>query len=178
VAESSRWASLDEVISDRTKAPLEVLREVAKYQRYLAAIERKTVQASRAEGRTWDEIGAASGVTRQASWKRWGRTLTAIEPLDRETTATRRWVDANATVRNRRWVVLIGEFDDVHQVGAPYRTGEEVEIVVRADDAELRRRVVDFVGGLAFGSGGRVEPLGDGRFRLIPPHGVGAPDVS
>ncbi len=73
MAQASRWESLDDVITDRTKRPLEVLREVAKYQRYLSAIERGTVQAARAEGRTWDEIGAASGVTRQASWKRWGR---------------------------------------------------------------------------------------------------------
>ena len=44
---SSRWESLDEVIADRTKLPLDVLREVSKYQRYLAAIERRTVQAAR-----------------------------------------------------------------------------------------------------------------------------------
>jgi hypothetical protein len=177
VAGSSRWASLEEVIADRSRGPLEVLREVAKYQRYLAAIERRAVQASRAEGRTWDEVGAASGVTRQASWKRWGRTFASLEPLDPETAATRHRVDPVAVVRRRRWVVLIGEFGDVEQVGTPYRTGDEVEIVIGADDAELRQRVVDFVAGLASGSGGRVEPLGDGRLRLIPPHGGRARDV-
>jgi len=168
VASSSRWESLDEVIDDRTKLPLEVLREVAKYQRYLAAIERRTVQAARSEGRTWDEIGAAIGVSRQASWKRWGRSLVHLEPLDPATSPGPGRADSTAAVPARRWVVPIRTFADVEDVVAPYRTGEAVEIVLTVDDESLRREVTAFVSGLAYGSGGRVEALDDQRLHLVP----------
>jgi hypothetical protein len=169
MAQASRWEPLDDVITDRTKLPLEVLREVAKYQRYLSAIERRTVQAARAEGRTWDEIGAASGVTRQASWKRWGRNLVRLAPLDRGAAPDLGQAGPTPAVRTRRWVIAIGTFADTMQVWAPFRTGEEVEIVV--DDEDLRRRVVDFASGLVLGTGGRLGPLGDGRYLLSPPEG-------
>ncbi len=48
---------------------MEVLEAVAFFQRYFKAIERKAVHAARAQGRTWNEIGAALGKTRQAVWQ-------------------------------------------------------------------------------------------------------------
>ena len=48
---------------------MEVLEAVAFFQRYFKAIERKGVHAARAQGRTWNEIGAALGKTRQAVWQ-------------------------------------------------------------------------------------------------------------
>jgi len=175
MTQASRWESLDDVIADRTKLPLEVLREVAKYQRYLSAIERRTVQAARAEGRTWDEIGAASGVTRQASWKRWGRNVVRLEPLDPGAAPDLGQVGPPPAVPARRWVIAIGTFADTMQVWAPFRAGDEVEVVVL--DEDLRRRVVDFASGLVLGTGGRLGPLGDGRFLLTPPEGWAEQDA-
>jgi hypothetical protein len=61
-----RWESL------RTKQdpdPIEILEAVASFQRYFKAIEREAIQAARAQGRTWNEIGNAVGKTRQAVWE-------------------------------------------------------------------------------------------------------------
>lgn len=54
--------------------PLDVLRTVGTYGRYLAEVERRAVRAARAAGRSWEDIGDALGVTRQAAWGRFGRT--------------------------------------------------------------------------------------------------------
>ena len=64
-----RFGELEQVLDDRD--PLRVLREVAKYQRYLSAIEDQAVKAARSSGHTWEEIARAVGNSRQAAWKRW-----------------------------------------------------------------------------------------------------------
>jgi uncharacterized NAD(P)/FAD-binding protein YdhS len=48
---------------------MEVLEAVASFQRYFKAIEREAIQAARAQGRTWNDIGNALGKTRQAAWQ-------------------------------------------------------------------------------------------------------------
>jgi len=48
---------------------MEVLDAVASFQRYFKAIERQAIQAARAQGRTWSEIGSVLGKTRQAVWQ-------------------------------------------------------------------------------------------------------------
>lgn len=71
MAPTARFAALDRVLSDRGATPLDVLREVARYQRYLLAIEDQAVSAARRAGSTWEEIAQAVGNSRQAAWKRW-----------------------------------------------------------------------------------------------------------
>ena len=71
MAAKERFGELDRVLSDRSASPLDVLREVSKYQRYLQAIEHRAVQAARKSGSTWEDIAQAVGNSRQAAWKRW-----------------------------------------------------------------------------------------------------------
>jgi len=71
VVPRERFADLDRVLSDRKATPLDVLREVAKYQRYLLAVEDRAVDAARSSGCTWEAIAQAVGNSRQAAWKRW-----------------------------------------------------------------------------------------------------------
>jgi hypothetical protein len=52
--------------------PVEVLRAVGTYQRYLTAVEGRAVKAARAMGRSWEDIGQALGISRQAAWERFG----------------------------------------------------------------------------------------------------------
>ena len=66
-----RIGELERVLDDRAADPLDVLREVAKYQRDLMAIEDQAVKAARTAGHTWEEIARAVGNSRQAAWKRW-----------------------------------------------------------------------------------------------------------
>jgi hypothetical protein len=50
--------------------PIEVLKVVAAFQNYFAMIEKEAIKVARAQNRTWQEIGAALGKTRQALWQR------------------------------------------------------------------------------------------------------------
>ena len=72
MSEASAWESWDRVIRDPESTPLDVLREIGTYQRYLDAVQDAAVKAARAGGRTWEEIAQAMGVTRQSAWQRFG----------------------------------------------------------------------------------------------------------
>ncbi|MGO8863621.1 MAG: hypothetical protein ACLQRH_23090 [Acidimicrobiales bacterium] len=67
-----RWEAL------RTSAdpdPMEVLAAIASFQQYFKAIERQAIQAARAQGHSWQEIGTILGKSKQSVWERIGRTL-------------------------------------------------------------------------------------------------------
>lgn len=63
------WEQWETLRTSPDPDPTEVLEAVAFFQRYFRAVERKAVQAARAQGRTWSEIGVALGKTRQAVWQ-------------------------------------------------------------------------------------------------------------
>ena len=50
--------------------PLRVISGISDGAKALAKWQRKAVKVARQQGRTWDEIGEASGVSRQAAWER------------------------------------------------------------------------------------------------------------
>jgi hypothetical protein len=70
------WERWDVLRSTADADPIEVLEVVAHFQKYFAAIEREAIRVARAQGRTWSEIGAALGRTRQAIWQRAGSGIT------------------------------------------------------------------------------------------------------
>ena len=70
----SKWLRL---IESDDADPLEVLRTVGTYQRYLAAIEERAVMTARRMGRSWDEIAEAIGVKRQSAWAKYQRRVLA-----------------------------------------------------------------------------------------------------
>jgi hypothetical protein len=67
---TSPWEEFDAVLHDPETTPVDVLRAVGTYLRYLSAIEEEAVRAARRTGATWEDIGEAIGVTRQAAWQR------------------------------------------------------------------------------------------------------------
>ena len=66
-ATPKNWLRL---IEDSQADPIDVLKTVGTYQRYLAAIEERAVRAARAAGRTWEEVAGAIGVSRQTAWEK------------------------------------------------------------------------------------------------------------
>ena len=50
--------------------PLRVISGLSNGAKALAKWQRKAVNVARKQGRTWDEIGDAAGVSRQAAWER------------------------------------------------------------------------------------------------------------
>lgn len=57
--------------------PLQVLRTVGTYQRYLAAIEERAVTTARGMGRSWEEVAEAIGVKRQSAWAKYQHKVLA-----------------------------------------------------------------------------------------------------
>lgn len=66
----SAWQAWDQLVHDGDPNPLEILRGASQFQRYFDAVQGAAVKAARGEGSTWDEIGQAIGVSRQAAWER------------------------------------------------------------------------------------------------------------
>ncbi len=68
-------------------------------------------------------------------------------------------------------LVMPSTFNDAQEVGDKFREGFSVIMNLQAVDAVLRRRLIDFASGLAYGLGGSMQPAADNVF-LITPNGV------
>jgi hypothetical protein len=53
--------------------PLKLIAGIREGSRSLERWQRKAVKVARKGGLSWDEIGAAYGVSRQAAWERFGK---------------------------------------------------------------------------------------------------------
>lgn len=51
----------------------EELKEFGDFFTFVREIERQTIQHYRSQGYTWEHIGSAFGLSRQAAFNRWGR---------------------------------------------------------------------------------------------------------
>ena len=69
---SSAWDDWEQLRQSADPDPIEVLKAISSFQKYFAAIEKEAVKVARSQNRTWREIGAALGRTRQALWQRAG----------------------------------------------------------------------------------------------------------
>jgi len=70
VTGSSAWDRWEQLRESPDPDPIEVLKAISAFQKYFAAIEKEAVRVARSQHRTWHEIGAALGRTRQALWQR------------------------------------------------------------------------------------------------------------
>jgi hypothetical protein len=66
----SAWDNWERLRKDPNADPIEVLRTISAFQKYFTAIEKEAVKVARSQKRTWQEIGAALGRSRQALWQR------------------------------------------------------------------------------------------------------------
>ena len=97
------------VVVERLPAdPLDALRELTRTEVELGVLRRRSVEAARAAGASWDQIGEALGMTRQSAWEYFGRparksiaSRVATSSLD-EDEAMRLAVEETREVRRRR----------------------------------------------------------------------------
>lgn len=61
------------IAGDWESDPLRVIAGIREGARNLDEWQQKAVAAARAQGRSWEEIGKACGVSRQAAWERFSR---------------------------------------------------------------------------------------------------------
>jgi hypothetical protein len=64
------WGRWQELIHADDPDPLAILRLGAQFQAYFSTVEREALQAARADGMTWAQLGEALGTSRQAVWQR------------------------------------------------------------------------------------------------------------
>jgi hypothetical protein len=67
---SDAWDNWERLRQNPEADPIEVLQAISAFQKYFAAIEKEAVKVARSQNRTWHEIGAALGRSRQALWQR------------------------------------------------------------------------------------------------------------
>lgn len=68
-------------------------------------------------------------------------------------------------------LVMPSTFNDAQEVGDKFREGYSVIMNLQGVDAVLRRRLIDFASGLAYGLSGSMQPAADNVF-LVTPNGV------
>jgi cell division inhibitor SepF len=68
-------------------------------------------------------------------------------------------------------LVMPSTFNDAQEVGDKFREGFSVIMNLQGVDAVLRRRLIDFASGLAYGLSGSMQPAADNVF-LVTPNGV------
>jgi hypothetical protein len=64
---------VDQLPSD----PLDALRELARRESELGVMRRAAIEAAREAGATWEQVGAALGMSRQAVWEHYSRSVRA-----------------------------------------------------------------------------------------------------
>jgi cell division inhibitor SepF len=60
-------------------------------------------------------------------------------------------------------------FNDAQEVGDKFRDGYSVLMNTQGIDASLRRRLIDFASGLAYGLSGSMKPVANNVFLITPP---------
>jgi hypothetical protein len=57
--------------------PLDSLKELARRESELGRMRRAAIEAARAAGATWEQVGSALGMSRQAAWEYYSRSARA-----------------------------------------------------------------------------------------------------
>jgi cell division inhibitor SepF len=65
-------------------------------------------------------------------------------------------------------VVAPGAFNDAQEIGDKLKLGQPVIINLQGVDRDLRRRLIDFASGLAYGLAGQMEKVADQVFLVRP----------
>lgn len=69
---------------------------------------------------------------------------------------------------NKVHLVVVNEFKDAEEIGAHAREGDFVIVNLQTVSPDLARRLIDFMSGLSFGLGGKMEKTAAKVFLLRP----------
>ncbi len=105
-AQSDSWERWQELIQAEEPDPLAILRLGAQFQAYFSTVESEALQAARAAGLTWAQLGEALGTSRQAVWQR-ATTWDAARRKDRPSERRRSGEKSHDTLRRAQedWAV-------------------------------------------------------------------------
>ncbi|MGW6412192.1 hypothetical protein ACWF95_34065 [Streptomyces vinaceus] len=128
-------------------APGDLLRQALDLQRRVAALVNDAVVAERERGTTWDQIGAAAGITRQTAHERWSGDIRAWAAVGRSAIpkdSTERTLDRATFLDAMYRRGLTGERSDAVSAGLDalrFPGSAAYEYARRAPGAALHTRV-------------------------------------
>lgn len=97
-----------------------------------------------------------------------GQREDAVTPLPSGVTRPVVRPIAATKTSNKVHVVMVSEFKDAEEIGAHAREGDFVIVNLQTVPGELARRLIDFMSGLSFGLGGKMEKTAAKVFLLRP----------
>lgn len=65
------WLEWRRLLAEPAPDALAIARLATTFSRYFDKVKTEAVRASRAEGRSWDEVADAVGTSRQSAWERY-----------------------------------------------------------------------------------------------------------
>lgn len=71
------------LVGDWEAAPLDALCHSARVGVALDKLQRELVRQARNDGRSWTEIGASLGISKQSAWERFSAATEPVPPPDR-----------------------------------------------------------------------------------------------
>jgi transposase-like protein len=88
------WDELSDWFHTQDGDPLDALGDIGALRGLLDQAELEAVRAARRSGRSWADVAARLGVTRQSVWERWRDRVTEEEPTA--------WAEAEQEITRRR----------------------------------------------------------------------------
>lgn len=79
-----------------------------------------------------------------------------------------RQFDISATARLQVVLVRPEVFSDTRQIADHLKENKTVVLNLEAASPEVTRRIIDFVGGVAYASGGNIKPVANNTFIIFP----------
>ncbi len=96
-------------------------------------------------------------------------TATASEtPEDRRN----RVVNINATAQLQVILVKPEQFSDTKQIADHLNSKKTIVLNLESTTPDVTRRIIDFLGGVAYANGGNIKPVANNTF-IITPYNVG-----
>lgn len=96
-------------------------------------------------------------------------TTTASEtPEDRRN----RVVNINATAQLQVILVKPEQFSDTKQIADHLNSKKTIVLNLESTTPDVTRRIIDFLGGVAYANGGNIKPVANNTF-IITPYNVG-----
>lgn len=94
------------------------------------------------------------------------------EPIDEPEDKRNRVVNVTATAQLQVILVKPTEFGDTQQIADHLNAKKTVVLNLEATNADVTRRIIDFLGGVAYANGGNIKPVANNTF-IITPYNVG-----
>lgn len=92
----------------------------------------------------------------------------AEEEYESPETKRSRVVNIHATTQLQVILVKPEEFPDARQVADHLKAGKTVVLNLEATTPDVTRRIIDFLGGVAYALGGNIKPVANNTFLITP----------